>query len=135
MRNVCESPLVVLLALIVASGTVMAQQVSGDISGQIVDQTGARIASAKVIVQAAGSSLSATTQADSEGRFRVGGLLPGTYKVSVSAAGFADVHDENASEAVAQSMFGAAHWMTTSLPPRRQPVSCTRRWPRGLGSR
>jgi hypothetical protein len=54
----------------------------------VQDPTGARIPSAKIVVEATGSSLRRETASEDRGEFRLDDLLPGTYRMTVNAAGF-----------------------------------------------
>ena len=78
------------LFVVVLAPAATAQQVRGDLLGQIQDQSGARIASAHVVVAAIESSVTQETQTDSQGQFRIGELLPGAYRLTVTAPGFAE---------------------------------------------
>jgi hypothetical protein len=55
-----------------------------------MDSSGARVPSAEVHLQATESSLERLTRSDNRGEFRLTDLLPGVYKVTVRASGFAD---------------------------------------------
>jgi hypothetical protein len=55
----------------------------------VQDATGARIPSAKIILQAADSSLQREANSEDRGEFRVDDLLPGAYRMTVTATGFA----------------------------------------------
>jgi hypothetical protein len=66
-----------------------AQNSRGSLRGVVQDATGARIPSAKIVVQSTGSSLRREAQSEDRGEFRVDDLLPGPYHLTVSAAGFA----------------------------------------------
>ena len=48
------------------------------------------MAGARVIVQSTGSSITREATADDRGEFRIEGLLPGSYRITVTAKGFAD---------------------------------------------
>jgi hypothetical protein len=64
------------------------QNPTGTLRGAVQDSSGARVASATVVVQA-GSALKRETRSDDHGEFRLSELIPGTYHVSVDAPGFA----------------------------------------------
>ena len=53
------------------------------------DATGARVTAAKIVVQSTGSSLKREAASEDRGEFRLDDLLPGSYHMTVSAAGFA----------------------------------------------
>lgn len=88
--NLC-SRLVLLHA--VALGSFLpaaAQNPRGALRGEVQDASGARVAGAQVVARSSGSSLESTVATDRNGEFRVEGLLPGAYRLTVSAKGFAD---------------------------------------------
>ena len=53
------------------------------------DATGARVASAQIVLQSVGSSLRREASSEDRGEFRLDDLLPGAYRITVSATGFA----------------------------------------------
>jgi Carboxypeptidase regulatory-like domain/TonB dependent receptor len=71
-----------------------AQDPRGDLRGVVQDTTGGRVALAKITVQAGESPLERKTATNSRGEFRVGELLPGSYRVVVRAQGFAGAISE-----------------------------------------
>ena len=79
-----------LLSLIALPLQTMAQSSTGSLRGVVQDASGARVASAGVVVVAVDSSLRRQATTSDQGEFRLDGLLPGTYHVVVNAAGFAD---------------------------------------------
>jgi hypothetical protein len=79
---------VVSLIFLAAAG--LAQNPNGSLRGEVQDATGARVPGAQVIVESSGSSLSREVKADERGEFRIEGLLPGRYRMTVTAQGFAE---------------------------------------------
>src|SRR5580658_8266991 len=75
-------------AVLLAS-VVQAQNPRGSLRGTVQDATGARVASAQIVVQAVDSSLRREVASEDRGEFRLDDLLPGAYSITVSAAGFA----------------------------------------------
>jgi carboxypeptidase family protein len=71
-------------------GQLLAQNPRGSLRGAVQDATGARISSAKVVVQSIDSSLRREAQSEDRGEFRLDDLLPGAYRITVSAPGFAE---------------------------------------------
>ena len=67
-----------------------AQNSNGALRGEVQDASAARVAGALVMVQSTGSSVTRKATADDRGEFRIEGLLPGSYRVTVTAKGFAD---------------------------------------------
>jgi hypothetical protein len=70
--------------LVVAQDTIVA----GRIAGTVVDQSGAVIAGAMVLVRSSESNVQRTTQSDSNGSFIISGLPAGSYRLVVSHPGF-----------------------------------------------
>jgi len=58
------------------------------LSGTVVDTSGASIAGATVVVRNANATVQGTTQSDENGFFTISGLAPGTYRLVVSNPGF-----------------------------------------------
>jgi hypothetical protein len=98
---------------------VVAQNPGGALRGLVQDTTGGRIPAAKIIVQAAESSLQREASSDSRGEFRIDGLLPGVYQLRVNAWGFAEARAE------VRVLVSSVHQMTVTLQPQavRQSVS------------
>ncbi len=67
-----------------------AQNSNGALRGEIQDASAARVAGARVVVQSTESSITREATANDRGEFRIEGLLPGSYRVIVTAKGFAD---------------------------------------------
>jgi Carboxypeptidase regulatory-like domain/TonB dependent receptor len=67
-----------------------AQNPNGALRGEVQDASSARVAGAKITVVSLGSSVTRETIASGQGEFRIDGLLPGSYRVIVTAKGFAE---------------------------------------------
>ncbi|MFZ0302335.1 MAG: carboxypeptidase-like regulatory domain-containing protein [Terracidiphilus sp.] len=78
-----------LAAILLAAMVSRPQNPYGALRGEIQDATGARVPGAQVEVEAAGSSISRSETANGQGEFRIEGLLPGSYRVRVTAKRFA----------------------------------------------
>ena len=85
------------LALMAAAGFVVDQgsmrvcaqsNISGDISGTVLDASGAAVPNAQVTITNLDNNLQKTATSDPSGNFRVSLLPPGRYKVSAVASGF-----------------------------------------------
>ena len=83
-----KSSLIVVSVAVLATA-LHAQNPRGSLRGTVQDATGARIPSAKILVQAVDSSMRREAVSEDRGEFRVDDLLPGAYRITVSAAGFA----------------------------------------------
>src|SRR5271165_5391455 len=79
----------VVLFFVCAPLPVRAQNPNGSLRGEVQDASAARVAGARVIVQSKGSSITREATANDRGEFRIEGLLPGPYRVTVTAKGFA----------------------------------------------
>jgi hypothetical protein len=80
-----------LAALMLVSMSVVAtaqSTVNGAINGTVNDPNGAVVPNAAVSVKNEGTNKETTTTTDSEGRFRVTQLTPGSYMVAITASGF-----------------------------------------------
>jgi hypothetical protein len=66
-----------------------AQNPNGALRGEIQDASAARVAGAQITVLSRGSSITREATANERGEFRMEGLLPGSYRVTVTAKGFA----------------------------------------------
>jgi len=71
-----------------------AQNSSGSLRGYVQDSSGARLAHAQVSAHARDSAIERQATADDRGEFRLNDLLPGDYRLTVSAPGFAEAHAE-----------------------------------------
>jgi len=90
----------ILLVLALLSATVSnAQALGGSLRGVVEDSRGAQVASAAIAARLNASSFERTVRCDDRGNFRIDGLPPGTYRVSVSEHGFADAVADVAIEA------------------------------------
>ncbi len=91
LRNASIRLFVSLLGvLLVCAGNAFAQSSNGSVVGTVTDKTGGAVANATVKVVSidrGGETHNATT--DSVGSYRVSSLLPGRYKVTIEASGFA----------------------------------------------
>jgi Carboxypeptidase regulatory-like domain/TonB dependent receptor/TonB-dependent Receptor Plug Domain len=88
MRSVwglCVSSALLLLCL---SHAIFAQTITGTISGDVTDASGAVVAGATVTVENLGTSEKRTATTTSSGSYRVPDLAIGKYKVAATAEGF-----------------------------------------------
>src|SRR6266700_3563055 len=86
--NFPEASALFLLLLILSATMAQAQVLYGTISGNVTDTCGAVVACAQVTALEVQTGVSQTATTDSNGLYRVTALLPGTYKVTISASGF-----------------------------------------------
>jgi len=66
----------------------VAAQDSGRLGGTVADSTGAAIPGVTVVVTNLGTNAARSFKTNEQGRFTVGDLLPGEYRVSAEATGF-----------------------------------------------
>src|SRR3982751_4166881 len=83
------SLLIALLLLTTAPFHAHGQAISGDLTGAILDPTGAGVPNAKVEAVNTATGVAATTTSNASGEYRLSNLQPGTYNVNVTSAGFA----------------------------------------------
>jgi hypothetical protein len=80
--------------LLVSTSLLLAQNPRGSLRGTVQDATGARVPSAKIVVHSIASSIERGATGETNGEFRLDDLLPGVYRVSVTAPGFAPAEAE-----------------------------------------
>ncbi len=81
-------------SLMLLAGTLLAQETTGGLVGQVKDPTGAVVPGAKVVVTAPSLVGSKSFTTDAGGNYRFSNLPPDTYTVTVTAKGFATVKRE-----------------------------------------
>ncbi len=77
------------VALLTAPAGLYAQDFLGSASGTVSDSSGGRIPSATVLLRPDASSTARRTKTGPDGRFGFTGVLPGVYRLTVEAPGFA----------------------------------------------
>ena len=82
------TPIFVILAATLLCGSLSGQVTSGTISGRVQDSTGAVISGASVTVSNPSNGFTRKLTTSDAGEFVAPNLLPGTYSVTVEAAGF-----------------------------------------------
>jgi hypothetical protein len=110
-----RSPLALLFTPIIFSLLTQGQNPNGTLRGEIQDPGGARVLNAKVLAINLGSSLARETVSDEHGEFRIEGLQPGSYRVSVNALGFA------AAVADIAVVISQVRDLTVTLKPQTDP--------------
>jgi len=73
--------------------TSLAQIQNGQFAGVVTDPSGAAVANAKVTVTNQGTGLAVTATTNATGTYLLSELPPGTYKISIEAAGFKTFND------------------------------------------
>jgi len=103
-RSLC---LLLALSVIVACVPLAAQKITGDISGDITDSSGAVLPNATVTVKSAATGLTRSATTTSSGSYRVTDLPIGAYTVGVSAQGFKNMNQrvQVVSNAVVRASF------------------------------
>ena len=86
------SPVIALLVLLTLP--LQAQNPRGSLRGTVQDTTGARVPSAGIVAHSVDSAAEREATSEDRGEFRLDDLAPGTYTVTVSAAGFASAQAE-----------------------------------------
>ena len=80
--------LFIVLSAVVLASVPQAQNPRGALRGTVQDATGGRIPGAKIVVTSVDSSLRREATSEDRGEFRLDDLLPGAYRITVSAPGF-----------------------------------------------
>jgi carboxypeptidase family protein len=83
-------PLTIAVLALLLAVAAEAQNPSGTLRGIVQDQSGARIASAKISLSLADTAILRSASADQRGEFRFDDLRPGTWAIRVSSQGFED---------------------------------------------
>ncbi len=95
MQNRVWKWMVVLVAgFLLLPVSIHAQVLYGSLTGNVSDPTGALIPGAKVTAENTGTGVSKETVTDERGLYLISNLLPGVYKVSITAAGFSTAVSE-----------------------------------------
>jgi hypothetical protein len=81
--------LIVLVFSLAGTVQMQAQVVGGTILGTITDKSGAIVPQASILVRNQANGVTRTVKTDPVGFYTAPNLLPGTYEVTISAAGFA----------------------------------------------
>jgi hypothetical protein len=79
-----------LSAVIFVASLLYSQNPNGAVRGEVQDASAARVPGAKVVVESRASSITREVTASNQGEFRIEGLLPGAYRITVTAKGFAE---------------------------------------------
>ena len=88
-KDLLRKSFLVAVSAAVFAITLYAQNPRGSLRGTVQDATGARVASAKIVLQSLGTSTLREATSEDRGEFRLDDLLPGDYRIAVSAANFA----------------------------------------------
>src|SRR5580698_11243485 len=85
-----------LLAIVLLiTGITFGQTTNGDLTGTILDATGALIANPSVVVTNVETGVATTSKGTSSGEIRISNLPPGSYNLTASAPGFASYTIKN----------------------------------------
>ncbi|WP_243315240.1 TonB-dependent receptor [Geothrix paludis] len=106
-----------LVALLVAAAPIMAQGVSTQLGGRVLDNQGAGVAGATVVIRNTETGLTRTLQTSAEGRYLATLLPVGPYTVTVTKAGF-----QTASNVKVNLNLGDAAPLTIKLAPETGAV-------------
>jgi hypothetical protein len=87
--------LATLFLLLVAVACAYTQTSNGTLTGTVTDPSGAAIVGASVSIQSVETGAVRAAQTINNGTYRIDSILPGTYAVTVKAAGFAETVVKN----------------------------------------
>jgi hypothetical protein len=91
------------LLLVPAGLSAQARLTGADLSGTILDESGAALPGATVTVQSVDTNVTRTSTTDSQGRYLAAALSPGAHTISVTASGFAAARREGVVLVLGQS--------------------------------
>ena len=102
MRYSLRAPLLAtaLLAGLMGQLPTSAQTLYGSLTGNISDPTGAALPKAKIEAMNLATGVTKSTTTDDRGAYQMSDLLPGTYKISISAPAFGTRVQEGANIAI-----------------------------------
>src|SRR5450432_1571348 len=83
-----KTTIMVLPIFLLLSGLGSAQNITGSLSGRVVDQQGASVVNASITVTEPARNVRIAVKTTAGGDFTVAGLLPGSYSIAVEAVGF-----------------------------------------------
>jgi len=86
-RKISSSALCLLVVLLLASFC-LGQQLTGTLSGTVADSAGAVVPNAKITMKNAASGDIRTTVSNASGYFSITAIQPGSYSLTIEAAGF-----------------------------------------------
>src|SRR5215510_3901599 len=76
------------LIIVCAAAFALAQEFRGSITGRVVDNNGAAVASAAVTITNTATNVSTSTTTNESGDYSALYLIPGSYNITIEAAGF-----------------------------------------------
>lgn len=80
--------LAAIVVFLFALNTIARAQSTATLQGSVTDTSNAAVPNAKVVVHNQNTGVERTTQTDESGAYLVSGLLPGVYRVEITANGF-----------------------------------------------
>ncbi|HMI53640.1 MAG TPA: TonB-dependent receptor [Candidatus Saccharimonadales bacterium] len=86
-KNLLGWSAVLVIGMLFSAGSAFAQYTAG-VQGTVTDPSGADVAQAKVTIENLGNHVVSTATTDNSGVYRFLSLAPGSYKITVEAAGF-----------------------------------------------
>src|SRR5438105_4058839 len=87
-ERVRHSYLSVALLFLALSGSILAQEFRGSITGKVTDQAGAVVVGARVTIKNIETNVTATATTNDDGSYNFPLLQPGKYALTVTSQGF-----------------------------------------------
>jgi len=116
------------LSMVLFSPALFAQNPEGDLAGTVEDSTGARVPSARIVVQFVDTAEQREATSDNQGEFRLDYLRPGAYHMSVTAPGLAEARSDvevvvNSVRAVTVTLRPAGLQQTVNVQARASSIT------------
>ena len=105
----------ILTLLSIVALSVTAQTERGSITGLVTDPTGAAVAGAELTLVNRDTNATVKATATNSGEFSLPNLLPGNYRVDITAAGFKRFVRQNIIISAASTARGSSTRATTSI--------------------
>jgi len=82
------TPVLALATLFCVADVASSQATDGNLVGTVIDQTGAAVPNADLEIENTATGVTLATATNAVGQYRFNNLLPGRYRLKVTAGGF-----------------------------------------------
>ncbi len=88
MRRICAATLVVAVVILASMSRLYAQTTAGEVTGTVIDSSGAVVPGATVTLTNTGTQIAKTMASNDSGNYVFVNVQPGTYELQVELSGF-----------------------------------------------